>query len=431
MTLISVVFFLVYLGMLLGRLPALRMDRTGIALLGALTLVATGSVSMEDAQASIDVPTIALLFGMMVVSAQLRLGGFYVRVTASLARLPVSPVVLIGAIIGVVGILSAVFTNDVICLAVAPVLIDITRRKQLDPVPYLLALACASNVGSAATLIGNPQNMLVGQALELGFLEYFKIAWLPTLLGLLVIWGLLAIDHRRSNGWMTGSRPLAHAGSGSFEERARALADASATSTTEEGSSIEPRFDRWQAGKGLAISILVLLAFLLTPWPRELVALGAAGALLTSRKIGSRDMLGLVDWQLLVLFIGLFVVNHAFERTGLPADAVQRLRALGISLDHLPTLLVTTVLLSNTVSNVPAVMLLLPAVTHPLAGPTLALASTFAGNFLIVGSIANILVVETAARNGVHIGWREHARIGVPVSAVTLLLAGVALWLPR
>ena len=150
---------------------------------------------------------------------------------------------------------------------------------------------------------------------------------------------------------------------------------------------------------------------------------------MTSRKVGSRDMLGLVDWQLLVLFIGLFVVNDAFERTGLPEQGVQTLRAMGISLNDLPTLLITTVVLSNMVSNVPAIMLLLPGVTHPMAGPTLALASTFAGNFLIVGSIANILVVETAAREGIPIGWREHARIGVPVTILTLVVAGIALWL--
>jgi Na+/H+ antiporter NhaD/arsenite permease-like protein len=406
LTLITVVFVLVYLGMLLGRLPALRMDRTGIALLGALALVATGSVSVRDAQDSIDVPTIALLFGMMVVSAQLRLGGFYVQVTSSLARLPISPVMLIGAIIGVVGLLSAVFTNDVVCLAVAPVLIDMARRRQLDPIPFLLALACASNVGSAATLIGNPQNILVGQALQLGFLEYLKVASIPTVVGLLVIWGVLALDHRRRGSW---SRP-----------------DGAHGSTLARSA---PRFDRWQAGKGLGVSAIVLVAFLFTSWPRELVALAAAGALLTSRKVGSRDMLGLVDWQLLVLFIGLFVVNDAFERTGLPQQGVQVLRAMGISLNDLPTLLVSTVVLSNMVSNVPAIMLLLPAVTHPLAGPTLALASTFAGNLLIVGSIANILVVETAAREGIPIGWREHARIGVPVTMLSLIIAGIALWL--
>jgi Na+/H+ antiporter NhaD/arsenite permease-like protein len=413
LTLITVVFVLVYLGMLLGRLPALRMDRTGIALLGALTLVAAGSVSVLDAQDSIDVPTIALLFGMMVVSAQLRLGGFYVQVTSSLARLPISPVMLIGAIIGMVGLLSAVFTNDVVCLAVAPVLIDMARRRQLDPIPFLLALACASNVGSAATLIGNPQNILVGQALQLGFLEYLKVAWIPTVVGLLVIWGVLALDHRRRGSWGTGRD--------SHNEP-----DSGHSSTSESGG---PRFDRWQAGKGLGVSAIVLVAFLFTSWPRELVALGAAGALLTSRKVGSRDMLGLVDWQLLVLFIGLFVVNDAFERTGFPEQGVQTLRAMGISLNDLPTLLITTVVLSNMVSNVPAIMLLLPGVTHPMAGPTLALASTFAGNFLIVGSIANILVVETAAREGIPIGWREHARIGVPVTILTLVVAGIALWL--
>ncbi len=163
--------------------------------------------------------------------------------------------------------------------------------------------------------------------------------------------------------------------------------------------------------------------FLFAPWPREVVAFTGAGVLLLSRKMHSTRMLGLVDWELLVLFIGLFVVNHALQRTGLPAVVVADLAAAGWRLDDPALLGGAAFALSNVVSNVPAVMLLLPVATHPLAGPTLALVSTFAGNLLIVGSIANIIVVDAAARRGVRIDWRLHARTGVPVTLLTPAIA--------
>jgi Na+/H+ antiporter NhaD/arsenite permease-like protein len=188
-----------------------------------------------------------------------------------------------------------------------------------------------------------------------------------------------------------------------------------------------PPVDRWQATKGLAILALLVLGFLLAPVPREVLALGAAAVLLTSRRMASRDLIGLVDWHLLVLFVGLFVVNHAVAEAGLAARASTALQGAGVDLGDMRWLFPATALLSNVVSNVPAVMLLLPHASHPLAGPILALSSTLAGNLLIVGSIANIIVVDQARALGVRVGWREHARVGVPVTLATLALA--AAWL--
>jgi Na+/H+ antiporter NhaD/arsenite permease-like protein len=186
-------------------------------------------------------------------------------------------------------------------------------------------------------------------------------------------------------------------------------------------------FSRWQTGKAFAVLIVLVAAFVLGNWPREIVALAAAGVLLTSRRMHSRDMLQLVDWQLLVLFAGLFVVNHALLQTGAPTALVAELRGWGADLAQPGWLILAIVALSNVVSNVPAVMLLLPFAEHPLGGAVLALFSTLAGNLLIVGSIANIIVVDQAARYGISISWREHARVGIPV---TLLSLGAAiLWL--
>lgn len=189
-----------------------------------------------------------------------------------------------------------------------------------------------------------------------------------------------------------------------------------------------PVFDRWQTVKGLILLAVVIAAFLFTPWPRDVVALAAAGVLLLSRRMASREMIGLVDWHLLVLFMGLFVVNDAVERAGVLREMYAWLAAAGVDLGRPEWLFAVTPFLSNLVSNVPAVMLLLPAAAGPQAGAVLALASTFAGNLLIVGSIANIIVVEQAARQGVAIDWRAHARTGVPITVMTLGIAAAWLW---
>ena len=403
MTLVAVVFAIVYLGMILGGLPFLQLDRTGIALLGAIALVAFGALTPEEAAQSIHLPTLLLLFSFMVLSAQMRLGGFYTWVTLRIAGLPLSPPALLAATMAAVAALSAVFSNDVVCLAVAPVLADACLRRGIDPVPYLLGLACAANIGSAATLIGNPQNMLIGQVLALPFAAYTLEALVPVLVSLALAWAIIAW---RLQGVPDTKNPL--------PERRE---DAYAT------------FDPWQTAKGLAVAVALVLVFLFTSWPREVAALTGAGLLLMSRRLHSNKMLGLVDWELLVLFIGLFVVNHAFERTGLAAAALAALADAGAPLAAPVPLFAATFVLSNVVSNVPAVMLLLPAATEPFSGSMLALVSTLAGNLLIVGSIANIIVVDAARRRGVEIDWRRHALTGVPVTVVSLAIAGAWFWL--
>jgi Na+/H+ antiporter NhaD/arsenite permease-like protein len=392
------VFAFVYLGMFLGELPGFRLDRTGIALLGAIALVATGRLSLDAAWNAIDVSTIALLLGLMVLSAQFRLGGFYSMVTRRLGASDHSPAGLLALVIATSAGLSAVLANDIVCLAMAPVLIEVCTHRRLNPLPYLLALACASNVGSAATLIGNPQNMLIGQTLQLSFAEYLRDGAVPAALGLVAVWGIVAWWYRRD--WHGGMSPV----------------DVDA-----------PRYDRWQSIKGVAVTAGVVAAFLFTEWPRDIVALVAAGFLLISRRMASREMLGLVDWHLLVLFAGLFVVNRAITQSGLVGSMLMMMRMAGADLTQAPVLFGATAVLSNIVSNVPAVMLLLPAAHDPIDGAVLALSSTLAGNLVIVGSIANIIVVDQAARLGVRIDWRTHARVGVPITLVTLAIA--AIWL--
>lgn len=394
-TAVLVVFVLVYVGMSLGELPGLALDRTGVALLGAIGVVALEDQTIARAWSAVDMPTLFLLFGMMVISAQFRLAGVYAGAVRQLVTAELSPRVLLALVVGLVGLLSAVLTNDVVCLAMTPVLVEGCARRRLDPLPFLLGLACASNVGSAATLIGNPQNILIGQALHLSFGGYLLDAGVPALLGLGATWAVIAFQFR--GRW--------------HRETALPSIDA-------------PPFNRWQSWKGLSVTAVLIIAFLF--WhdlPRDGVALVCAGVLLLSRRMASHAMISLVEWQLLVLFIALFIVNDAFQRTGAMDDVMQALQAQGVDPTQPVTLFALSAVLSNIVSNVPATMLLLPSATHPLAGPVLGLSSTLAGNLFIVGSIANIIVVNAARPLGVTIDFRTHLRTGVPVTVVTLAIA--------
>ena len=399
------IFAVVYLGMFLGGLPRLHLDRTGVALLGAIAIVGAGVMTPDAAADAVHLPTIVLLFSFMVISAQMRLGGFYSAVTRRIAAAPVSPPVLLALVIVVVAVLSAIFSNDIVCLAVAPVLAQACLRRRVDPVPFLLALAAASNIGSAATLIGNPQNMLIGAVLDLPFGAYALEALPPVGLSLAALWIVLVRVTRRAT-------PAADP----TDEQLDAL-------TVE-----APAFDCWQSAKGLIVALALVVIFLCTGWPRDVAALVGAGALLLSQRFHSSKVMGLVDWELLVLFVGLFVVNDALSRTGVTAQVLTWLSTRGVALGDPAPLFVATLLLSNLVSNVPAVMLLLPAAEGAHAGPTLAIVSTLAGNLLIVGSIANIIVVDAARRSGIDIDWRRHARVGVPVTLITLAISAAWLW---
>lgn len=397
-----VVFVLVYVGMVLGRVPFLRLDRAGIALVGAVATVAVATTSLEDAWRSIDVGTICLLFGLMLVSAQFRQSGFYDAVTRRLAARHSSPRRLLFELVVTSGALSALLTNDVVCLAIAPVLVDVCRRRALDPVPFLLGLAAASNAGSAATILGNPQNLLIGEALDVSFARYLWHGAPPAALGLCLTWWILQRAYR-----------------GRFERANDAV------------PAPPLPFDRGATAKGLAVLSVFVVMLLACPLPRGVQALLAGAAVLCSRHHSARAMLESVDWSLLVLFAGLFVVNGALQHEGHPARWLAGLAESGLDVRQPAVLFGVTAVGSNLVSNVPLVMLLLPAAQHEDAAPILALASTLAGNLLLIGSIANLIVVEQARRLGVEPlrgSWASvHWRTGVPITLGTLAIA--AIWL--
>jgi Na+/H+ antiporter NhaD/arsenite permease-like protein len=399
-TLSVIVFILVYVGMALGRVPGLAVDRTGVALLGLIVLLATGDLSLDDAGRAVDMPTLALLFALMILSAQFEQSGFYGFVAAHVTRAARSPRTLLAVLIAVTGLLSAVLTNDVIAFAFTPLICSGLLGQKLDPRPYLVALAGAANAGSALTLIGNPQNILIGQAGGLDFWRYIAIALPPVLVSLAFVYGAVALTWRTS---------LTALGSASADEPAT--------------------LDRFQTAKGL-IAIVALIVLFLTPLPRELGALAVAGVLLLSRRLSSREMIGAVDWHLLLLFTCLFGVTAAFAKTGLAQEGLQGLAQAGFLPQSLSIMLPVTLASSNTIGNVPAVILILRLLPDlsPGALSGLALLSTFAGNLLLTGSLCNIIVAERAHASDARLAFADFARSGIPMTLASLLVTALWLW---
>ena len=398
-TLSVTVFVLVYLGMALGRVPGLAIDRTGVALLGLIVLLASGDLSLETAGAAVDMPTIALLFALMILSAQFEHSGFYGWIAHWVVRAARNPKRLLAVLIVVTGVLSAIFTNDVVVFALTPLVATGLLSQKLDARPYLIGLAGAANAGSAATLIGNPQNILIGQVGGLDFWTYLVYAAPPAAASLAIAFLAITATWRLA----PGMGPAAH-------------------------GEPAPEIDRFQMAKGLA-AVALLVGLFLTPLPRELSALAVAGLLLMSRRLSSRTMIGAVDWQLLLLFVCLFGVTAAFGKTGLAQDGLAWLAAQGMLPDRLSVLAPLTLAASNTIGNVPAVILLIGLVPDLSDGALSALAmlSTFAGNLLLTGSLCNIIVAERADAVGVRLGFIDFARSGIPMTLVSI--AVTVMWL--
>ncbi len=399
-TLSVTVFVLTYLGMALGRVPGLAVDRTGVALLGLIVLLASGDLSMEEAGAAIDMPTITLLFALMILSAQFEHSGFYGWLAHRIVHAARNPKLLLVTLIAATGVLSAIFTNDVVVFALTPLVAAGLMSQKLDPRPYLIGLAGAANAGSAATLIGNPQNILIGQAGGLDFWTYMAFAAPPTIASLAIVFVSVAATWKLEPG--------------------NGLAPADAPPA---------RIDRFQLAKGLA-AVALLIGLFMTPLARELAALAVAGLLLLSRRLSSRAMIGAVDWHLLLLFTCLFGVTTAFAKTGLAQEGLEWLAAQGLMPDRLSVLTPLTLAASNTIGNVPAVILmikLMPDLSHGVL-TALALLSTFAGNLLLTGSLCNIIVAERAAAGGVSLSFLDFARSGIPMTLASLAVTAGWLW---
>src|SRR6185312_12371743 len=361
------VFVLTYIGMAAGRLPWLQVDRTGIALLGVIALLATETVTLDQLGGSIDTPTLVLLFALMIISAQFLSSGLFDLCADWIGRRPGGPAYLLAVTVAVCGGLGALLANDIVVYPLVPLLIAVARARSLDPRPFVIALACATNAGSAATLIGNPQNILIGQVGNLSFHTFLLACLVPAIVGLVCVFGVL---------WLL------------WHDRIESTVLAVTRDLPE--APAHPH-DRNQTIKGLVAMAALLI---------------------------------------------LFTTTGALANTGLPWTVISGLQSIGLLPDNLTVLTPLTLLMSNTIGNVPSVILLLQIWPSPPQGAlyALALLSSLSGNLLLVGSFTNLIVIERGAAFGVRISFAEYARAGVPI---TLLSMGFAVfwlawigWLP-
>ncbi|MEH2153698.1 anion transporter [Nostoc sp.] len=384
-----IIIGLTYIGLGLGYIPGLRMNRASIALVGASLLMAFGVLDLKEAWQAIDYKTLIFLFGMMVISTNLAYAGFFQLTLDTVTHFTRSPLGLLIVLTFGSGILSAFFLNDTIALIFTPLVLGLTQTLSLNPIPYLLALVGATNLGSVATLSGNPQNILIGSFSGISYLDFAKALTPIALVSLLIQIGLL--------WWL--------------------YPDVRSTKSCPSVTPVRYRIFKPLLIKSLLITGGLLIAFLIGIPPAQ-ATLVAAGLLFITRRIKPQRILNKVDWDLLVMFSGLFVVTAGVEKLGIlnlfSGLVYTPLNILGI-----------TALLSNLVSNVPAVLLLQHLIPHPDTKTWLLLAagSTLAGNLTLLGSVANLIVAEAVAKLGYQLSFWEHLRFGLPLTVVTLILA--------
>jgi len=393
------IFALTYLVLAAGRLPGFRIDRTGAAIIGASLMVGVNALTLAEAQQAINFDTIILLFGMMIVVANLQLSGFFAMVAERVVENAHRPVMLLAAIVAVAGFFSAFFVNDTMCLVLTPLVLEIAATLQRNPVPYLLAVATASNIGSVATITGNPQNMMIGSFSGIGYLDFLVCLGPVALVGLILAVTFIFLIYRAE----FSSSVKVHVAKRQID------------------------VDRRLMWKALAASAGMIVMFF-SGWPVPKVALVAGALLMITRRVNPEHVYQRIDWGLLAMFAGLFVVIAGVEKTSLETELETLARRM--HLDNAFLLSGLTAFLSNIVSNVPSVLVFKPLVTH-LANPrkvwlTLAMASTLAGNLTLVGSVANLIVIQQS-RHQVNIGFWEHFRVGAPLAVATMLLG--AAWI--
>jgi Na+/H+ antiporter NhaD/arsenite permease-like protein len=407
----TALFTLTYVALAIGHVPKLRCDRPGIAFIGAALMLCTGVVTLQQATSpeSIDYETLFLLFGMMVVVGVLRISGFFIRLAHwSLDRIR-TPRGLLLVVILLSGILSAFLVNDIVCLALTPLVLHLTRRLRFNPLPHLIGLATAANVGSTGTITGNPQNMIIGIQSKIPYLKFALHLMPVALMGLVINYVVILIVYRSALAKAPGAAGDNGNGPAITNHRDRIP---------------KGRAFRWLLIKSGVVALLTVILFF-TGLPIALVATGAAAFLLLTR-VKPRRIFAEVDWTLLLMFIGLFIVVHAFQLHVVSRWHVERWTfILNRPVDLLS---IASAALSNLVSNVPAVLLFepimhaMPPASQQTGWLALAMSSTFAGNLTILGSVANLIVVENARHEGVHVSFWDYCKAGVPITILTLAL---------
>lgn len=397
-----IIFAITYVLIAAQKIPRLRLDRPAASLLGAAAMLVAGVLTLDEAYASISFDTITLLLGMMIIIAYLQEAAFFRWIGYHVIRRAGTPQRLLAMIILVSGALSALFVNDTICLMLTPLVAHMCADAEVDPVPYLVALATASNIGSAATLTGNPQNMLVGTYSGIGYGEFLAVMAPISALALAADYVVIRwFFRRRMAQWR--SMPDGHA----------------------------PRVDRRVIAIGMLVMTGVLTSFFVTG-ALPLTAIAGAAVMVALVNRPSLAAFKYVDWSLLLFFAALFVLIGGITHTGITEQVFRDLTPFmgDTSVERLWRLGTASLVFSNIVSNVPFVMLVrdwIPTMPDPHAlWLMLAMSSTFAGNFTIIGSVANLIVMERS-RDVVHIGFFEFFRVGAVVTIVSLAIGFLVL----
>ncbi len=398
------IFALTYL-LLSGRqLHILPLNRPAAALLGTVLMVACGILTPEQAYRAVDYDTLVLLLGMSLISAYLYLAGFFEWTADWVLRVAKTPQRLLLYLTLTASVLSALLVNDTICLMLTPLVVAVVVRGRLPLLPYLLALAMSANIGSACTLVGNPQNMIIGHLSKIPFTN-FCLSLLPvSIVGLAVESAILSF---------------------AFRKTLRAV-------SIQTAEVPQRPLDRRLIALTLGVLALVFAGFV-AGFNLSWTALAGATLVMVIARRDTHAVLKLVDWNLLFFFAGLFVVVEGLNSTGLPDQIYNHLRGLFGSSASAQAWNLTwfSVAGSNVFSNVPFVLVAgkwIPGFANPeLMWKVMALATTFAGNLTILGSVANIIVVESA-RQHIKIGFWDYAKIGIPVTLLTTVV-GVAILL--
>jgi Na+/H+ antiporter NhaD/arsenite permease-like protein len=384
-----VVLIIAYVGLALGRLPGLRMNRAAIALVGSAILIALGITPLKEAWHVIDATTIIFLLSMMIINASLAYSGLFQIVLVNIVRTTHSPFGLLVLLTFGSGILSAFLLNDTLALVFTPLTLQVCQALSLNPIPYLLTLAAATNIGSLATLSGNPQNILIGSFSGIGYLEFVKVMTPIALMGMIIQIGLLYAMYPE----VRSVQPF------------------------KQVPMLKPQTFTPLLAKSLVITGCLFAAFILG-FPLAESAFLAASAILITRRLRSERFLSQIDWNLLVLFSGLFILTRATRNLDLLAPLTQ--------LVDLPVGLIASVsILSNLISNVPAVLLLQPLIAPENTQSWLLLAagSTLAGNLTLFGAVANLITVEAASKAGYQLNFMTHLRFGLPLTLITLTMS--------
>ncbi len=390
----SLIVGIVMYGIAVGRLPWLALNRTTITMIGAAALLAVGALNGEQAWRAIDIPTLVILAGMMIMNGVLEEAGFFRHAAAFIVRFARHGRTLLGVIMLVSAVLSAIFLNDTVVFLLTPLVIILARQTNTPPIPLLLGLALSANIGSMTTITGNPQNIVIGNLSGIGFVPFVQALWVPSLLSLIVAWLILVLSYRR---------------------HLRVLPDTPSLTL--------PTLHAPMA----MIALLVLATTLLTGVNPAVAVSIAVGLLLIRRRTPAANLLQPIDGSLLLFFAALFIVTAGFRES---ATAAWMYAQSATFIDgQLVPFAISAALLSNLISNVPAV-LVLQDIIGQFDNPTkawliLAASSTLAGNSTLLASVANLIVAERAAQHDITLDFMTYLVVGMPV---TILSICIALW---